>query len=36
MPPTSLAAMLAPGYKNMTLDRLDSLRAVVSEIRANS
>lgn len=32
MPPTSLAAMLAPGYSNMTLNRIDSLKAVVKEL----
>lgn len=36
MPPTSLAAMLAPTYENMTLDRIDRLRSVVLEIRAKA
>lgn len=36
MPPTSLAAMLAPGYSNMTLDRIDKLRSVVLDIRAKA
>jgi hypothetical protein len=36
MPPTSLAAMLAPTYQNMTLDRIDALKEVVREIRAGN
>lgn len=34
IPPRSLAAMLAPGYENMTLDRIDKLKEVVREIRS--
>lgn len=34
MPETSLAAMIAKGYQNTALTRIDALRQVVKDIRA--